>query len=576
MQDHPQIEDRDPPLEAAGSDGALSALRRLHLAHAAVLDAVGDAVLACNADGRIERLNPAAERLLGVQAGQAAGRRLDEVLCLFTRSGAPLRLVVGNRFRPVELAEGALPQLRPSEGRPRDVSVCLQPLQEDGRLLGAVLVLRDVTEQQRMSRQLQHEAEHDALTGLANRRALERRLRELISGDSAGPHAVLFVDLDHFKAVNDTAGHAAGDELLRELSARLRPLVRRGDLLARFGGDEFVLLLPQCTLEVAERIAETLRQTVDSFDFQWQGQRYRVTASVGALDFFSDEMDAEQLLGEVDAACYAAKRGGRNRVSTVGAGPDPAVVPDGLDEVRNLLLAALESGRLGLDAQPLHAAAGKQAGPIELFLRLPHPGVGQRLRTAQFHGVARQLRLWPRLDLWVLEQAWQLLARHPELRLQLNVGEQTLRSVEYGEQLLGRLEADPQRASRLLFEVGEDALVGGYPHSFDFARNLQRRGAALAVDGFRGGMAAIEALRRLPLRQIKLDSRLVRAGATDLIDRAMVEATVRLAEAMGAESVACGVEAEQDHAWLCYSGIDWLQGYHLQRPQPIETLLARV
>lgn len=575
MQQHPPLEAVDSPSIEAGPDDTRAALRRLHLAHAAVLEAIGDAVVFCDVGGRVERLNPAAERLLGFSAAEASGKRLDEVVPLVTRGGAPLRLVVGGRFRPVELSDGSLPQLRQGEGRPRDVATRLQPLQENGRSLGALLVLRDVTEQQRMSRQLQHEAEHDALTGLANRRALERRLRELTGGDAAGPHAVLFVDLDHFKAVNDTAGHAAGDELLRELSVRLRPLVRRGDLLARFGGDEFVLLLPQCTLEVAERIAETLRQTVDSFDFQWQGEHYRVTASVGALDFYSDEMDPEQLLGEVDAACYAAKRGGRNRVSTVTADAEQAqsAAVTGLEDLRGLLLAGLEHGRLGLDAQRL-VAAGQADGPLELFLRLPHAPQGQRLRAAQFLGVARQLRLLPRLDQWVFDQAWQLLARLPSLRLQLNVGEQSLRSVDYTAHILPRLAEHRDRAARLLFEVGEDALVGGYPHSFEFARNLQQLGAALAVDGFRGGMAAIEALRRLPLRQIKLDSRLVRAGASDLIDRAMVEATVQLARALGAESVACGVEAEQDHAWLADSGIGWMQGHHLHRPQPVEALFG--
>jgi Amt family ammonium transporter len=569
-----------PPLQSVAAEPQLevetrSSLRRLHLAHAAVLAAISDAVVFCGPDARIERLNAAAERLLGERAPALCGRSLGQAVPLMTRAGAVIELNPEQPFACTEQTDdAALPQLRLGETKPRDIALSLTPLRENGRLLGAVLVLRDVSEQQRMSRQLQHEAEHDALTGLANRRALERRLRELMEGEAAGPHAVLFVDLDHFKAVNDSAGHAAGDELLRELSARLRPLVRRGDLLARFGGDEFVLLLPQCTLEVAERIAETLRQTVDTFDFRWLGQPHRITASVGALDFYSDEMDPEQLLGEVDAACYAAKRGGRNRVSTIKSAPEPEAPAPALEELRMLLLNAIERDELSLDGQRMHASGSACEGALELFLRLPHARLDKRLRAAQFLPLARQLRLQPQLDLWVLEQAWHWLERRPELHLQLNLGEQSLRSTEYAAALLARLQDDRERASRLLFEVGEEILVGAYPHSFEFARQIDRTGAALAVDGFRGGMAAVEALRRLPLRQIKLDSRLVRAGATDLIDRAMVEATVRLAAALGTESVACGVETEHDHAWLAESGVGWLQGNYLQPPRPLQQLFA--
>lgn len=543
---------------------------------AASLAAVSDAVIHCDAGGRIDFLNPSAEQLLAVAAAEAHGRPLHEVFPLrCARNGEPLRLDLARPFSSDEADDERQPALLRGEAPPRELFLLVLPLRRDGVLIGTVLVARDAGEQQRMRRQLQHEAEHDTLTGLANRRALERRLRELTGEASAGPHSVLFVDLDHFKAVNDQAGHAAGDELLRELAGRLRPLIRRGDMLARFGGDEFVMLLPDCGLEVAERIAESLRQTVDAFDFQWQGQRYRVTASVGALDFFSDEMDPEQLLGEVDAACYAAKRGGRNRVSTLSHESEGNAGGDAVEELRSWLQQAIESERLALDGQRLHALdPAQRSAPVELLLRLPLPDGDQRLRASQFLGLARQLRLLPRIDLWVLRQAWALLGQHPDLELQINVGEPSLRAVDYTDTLVGLLESDPSRASRLVLEVGEEGLVGGYPHSFELARRIDALGAGLAVDGFRGGMAAVESLRRVPLRQIKLDSRMVRAGALDLIDRAMVEATVRLAAAMGVQSVACGVEGERDLAWLRGSGVGWLQGFHLHEPEPIGQLLA--
>lgn len=546
----------------------------------AILATISDAVISCDERGVVEYLNAAAEQLCGVATAVAAGRRLDDVLPLVaSHSGLPLRL---DPAQPLRSGENDLyPVLQRADGLRLDLDLTLRPVLDGGRVLGAVIAARDATEQRRLSRQLMHEAEHDALTGLANRRALERHLQQLIDGDAGGPHSALFIDLDHFKAVNDQAGHAAGDQLLRELAGVLRGQVRRGDLLARFGGDEFLVLLPNCPADMALRIAESLRATVDAFDFQWHGQGYKITASVGVIDFFSEELDGEQLLREVDAACYAAKRGGRNQVSVVGAAPVVARAAEACqDELRMILDAALHRGALAIDAQPLEPArpAGDQSARglrLELLVRLPHPLLGQRLRPAQFFDLAEQQQRLPIIDRWMLGQAWALLRRHPTLSLQLNVGEQSLRAADYLDTLLQTLASQPDCAGRLTLEFDEAVLLGGYPQTFDLARRLAATGVGIAVDGFRGGTAAIESLRRLPISQFKLDPRLVRAGAFDLIDRALVEAKARVAFAMAVPCVACGIESAADLEWLSGLPISWLQGYHFGRPQPIESLLPK-
>ncbi len=543
----------------------------------AMLAAISDAVISCDADGLVDYLNPAAEQLTGFSAEEAGGRPLAEVLPLSASRGGPaLRL---DPAEPLHSAEDELlPILQRADGRLLDVDLNMQPMRDGRRLRGAVIAARDATEQRRLSRQLLHEAEHDALTGLANRRAIERHLQQLIDGDAGGPHSALFIDLDHFKAVNDRAGHAAGDQLLRELAGVLRGQVRRGDLLARFGGDEFLVLLPNCPADMALRIAESLRRTVDVFDFQWQGEAFKVTASVGVIDFYSEELDGEQLLKEVDAACYAAKRGGRNQVSVVGSASSAARGGDGShDELRLVLGEALASGALAIDGQLLTPAVpGSEHGGdmrLELLVRLPHPLLGQRLRPGQFFDLARQQHCLPAIDRWMLGRALSLLRQHPRLSVQLNVGEDSLRAVDYVDCLLQTLAAEPDCARRLTLELDEAVLLGGYPQSFDIARRLTATGAGLAVDGFRGGTAAVESLRRLPITQLKLDPRLVRAGAFDLIDRALVEAKARVAYAMGVDCVACGVESADDLNWLRSLPISWLQGHHLGRPQPVEALL---
>lgn len=581
--------DLQPGLHAsmAGLTGQLSLARqredfdqalRLERERAqAMLAAISDAVISCDAAGLVDYLNPCAEQLTGFSAEAAQGRPLAEVLPLrASRGGAVLKL---DPAEPLHSdGEELLPILQRADGRLLDIDLNLRPMRDGRRLIGAVIAARDATEQRRLSRQLMHEAEHDALTGLANRRAMERQLQQLVDGDAGGPHSALFIDLDHFKAVNDQAGHAAGDQLLRELAGVLRAQVRRGDLLARFGGDEFLVLLPNCPADMALRIAESVRRTVDAFDFQWQGQGYRVTASVGVIDFFSEELDGEQLLKEVDAACYAAKRGGRNQVSVVGASPSPTRADhDSQDELRLVLDEALASGTLAIDGQRLEPAVaeGHEDGGLrlELLVRLPHPLLGQRLRPAQFFDLARQRQCLPAIDRWMLGRAVALLRQHPRLCLQLNVGEDSLRAVDYVDSLLQTLAGEPDCARRLTLEFDEAVLLGGYPQSFDIARRLAATGAGLAVDGFRGGTAAVESLRRLPITQLKLDPRLVRAGAFDLIDRALVEAKARVAFAMGVACVACGVESVDDLGWLSGLPITWMQGHHFGRPQPVERLL---
>lgn len=293
----------------------------------AILASIGDAIITTDTEFRVTHLNPSGERLTGWSVAEAVGQALDTVLVLVsdaTRSPIPsIAARCLSEGRPVDLESGV--SLRRRDGSEIPIGDSTSPILADaGEITGVVLVLRDETENRRVGRRLSYEATHDLLTGLINRREFERRLARVVSGLSAGSdeNVLLFLDLDQFKSVNDTCGHAAGDELLKLLGPLLRGRLRKRDTLARLGGDEFSILLEGCPLEQAQQIAENIRSEVEQLGFTYDGHSFRISASIGLLVLTGQEWIAAEALSTVDAACYAAKSAGGNRVELALQGTD--------------------------------------------------------------------------------------------------------------------------------------------------------------------------------------------------------------------------------------------------------------
>ncbi|HVS03747.1 MAG TPA: EAL domain-containing protein [Thermoanaerobaculia bacterium] len=569
-------------LERLRAERALAAAKELA---EVTLESIGDAVITTDPAGWITGLNPAAERLLGWTQEEALGLPAPEILRLVDEhTREPIADPVEGCFRegaPVELPQGAL--LLARGGAERAVADCAAPIRDgDGNVVGAVVVFQDITEARQMERELAHRASHDPLTELLNRGEFERRLEIALEDASRRDvqHALCYLDLDQFKVVNDLCGHSAGDELLRQLAVLLRRRIRSSDVLARLGGDEFGILLEACRLERAAQIAEAVCREVRHFRFSWEGRLFEIGASLGVVPITGEEENAGWLLSRADVACYAAKDLGRNRVF-VDRGGDPELARR-QEEMGHLsqMLSALESGRFRLAFQPIvPLQSGAEPGLRgEVLLRLSSED-GREVPAGGFIPAVERYGLMPTLDAWVVDQA---LTAFGECWVEgqaiggvaVNLSSSTLADRQFTERVRQALKRTGFPPERLWFEVTETAAINNLREAVELMERLRALGCRFALDDFGAGVSSFSLLRGLPIDLLKIDGSFVRAMTHDPVDLAVVEASVRVAHAMGVATVAEWVEDEALLPRLRELGVDFAQGHALGRPLPLEEALA--
>jgi diguanylate cyclase (GGDEF)-like protein/PAS domain S-box-containing protein len=477
---------------------------------AAALDAITDAIVTTDVKGRVVLLNRAAEGLTGWSRDAARGRALGEVLPVKSEGGRePLDRVVHACVRsgcPGEPREAVLAVVGSSEGRSLDISTA--PIHDpEGSVTGAALVVRDLTHARAIARQLTHQATHDALTGLVNRAEFERRLARAVGGAAAthAEHALCFLDLDGFKLVNDTCGHLAGDELLRQLSDLMRERMRSRDTLARLGGDEFGLLLEHCRLPTATRIADQMRSAIEAYRFTVNGQSYAVGASIGIVPIRGGGEQPGEVLQAADVACYLAKRGGGNRIQVSEPRRPRARTKTGQEWGRRIS-AALEENRFRLHAQavlPLGTANGG-APRLEVLLRLD-AGRREPLLPASFLPAARRHGLVTAVDRWVIRHALERLgawrrghAGADPPTIAVNLAEETVLAGELPALVREVLAASGVPARALCLEVAESIAVAHPAASLRLLQELRATGCRTTLEHCGSGMAAFTLLRRLP------------------------------------------------------------------------------
>ena len=526
------------------------------------LEAIGDAVICCDTRGRVEYLNPAASLLTGWPGDHAIGKPLGQVLLLIDGESRQRLLLDPDALKAQQASgESCERRLLQHNGRELPIEYSIEPIRSNlGVQKGYVVVCRDISEFLRLRQHLEYEASHDVLTGLANRRELERqidRLRQQKQGRQS--HWLLFVDLDRFKQVNDSAGHAAGDLLLQQIAERMRNVIRCSDTLARIGGDEFVVLLAACPATTAEALAESLRQSISSWVLHWQGQAHQVGASVGLLSFRGDHASSASLMAAADAACYAAKQAGRDQVRM--AQPKAAKRADpSSSRILQALQSSLQNNRLQLSCQPLISVRdGRVIGAAELRLQVAD-GHHHWLKPAEFRPVSRRHGLSSALDEWILQQAWSKLGSNPTLTLHMDLCAESALAPEFQNALFERLQQDTQRAQRLCLELSEMAIVTQPTAMVRFMRKAIDCGARLAVDHCRGGLGSIELLRRLPLHLLKLHRTLIKRLQPDGIDLVLITALAQVAGRLGLQCVACDVDQQQQLDLLRGTAVAFAQG----------------
>ncbi|MCU4187204.1 EAL domain-containing protein [Acidiferrimicrobium sp. IK] len=526
--------------------------------------------------GRCQLVNDAMASLVGLRPSDLQGREMLELLHPGDRPRVAAAIDA--------MLDGSLPWYRGEDrllhaGGPVVLaSLTAAPISVEGGGVTHILMhLLDVTDQRDLEVQLRALVDEDPLTNLRNRRSFEAALNAQCSlvARYGGTGAVLVLDLDRFKQINDLFGHHIGDELIVQFAGLLRATLRTADIIGRMGGDEFAVVLPETSLEQAEVVASKLVASVkEKIRIPVGGQTRPVTTSIGVARFDSDDVNGRQVLMRADLAMYEAKNSGRDRYATYQPGsPRRSRSRSALVErIEN----ALSRDHFVLDAQrvvDLRTGAGRD---YELLLRL-HDSAGA-VPPAAFLGVAEQAGLLGAIDRWVLGAAVDLLSApgvDPDTRVTVNVSPATLTSEDNLTFLEERFRGAPTLPGRLALEVAESALVAHLPDAETTGERLRRMGVQLSLDEFRAGFGAFSHLRALPIVQVKIDGRFVRACLESPADRLVVRALVSVAHGFGKRVVAEYVEDEATVQFLLEEDVDCAQGFHLGAPFPSSELLGR-
>lgn len=555
------------------------------------LRSIGDGVVAANALGYIEYLNPVAEELTGWPAAEAVGKRLTEVFRLVDET---TRIPVTH---PVErvMREGPIAGLAEQtvliarDRTERAVEDSIAPIRDrSGQPIGAVMVFRDVTHSRELARRLSWQATHDELTGLLNRRAFERQVDTAIAStrERGDCHILCFLDLDRFKVVNDTCGHAAGDELLRQIADVLRQQVRASDTVARFGGDEFGLLLYRCSMETARRVTTSVAQALQSLKFVWEDKIFSVSVSIGLVAIDADSRDLATVMSTADAACYAAKDSGRNRIHIYQSDDRELTARRDRTQWVARIHRALAEHRFILYAQPVTpvdvARRSAETVRAEILLRMVDED-DTLVPPMAFIPAAERYNLMPEIDRWVIRtffskywascQASDIVARARGLSegssqgcYAINLSGASLNDDRFFEFLKAQFQHYPIPPETICFEITETAAIANLSQAARFIEDIKQLGCSFALDDFGSGMSSFAYLKHLPIDYLKIDGNFIRDIVTDPLDCAIVESVNQIGHVMGIQTIAEYVENDAILDKLQAIGVDFAQGFGIARP----------
>lgn len=540
------------------------------------LDSIGDAVMTTDIAGRITYVNPVAERLTGWRSSQALGEPIDIVLNLISDvNRQPMESPVVRclrEARSIDMPEGVL--LLRRDGTEVAIGDSAAPiLDRNGITTGVVLVYHDVSERRRTSKRLSHDATHDGLTGLTNRAEFERQLSRVLRHAADHPkdqvaHVLCCMDLDRFKAVNDSCGHEAGDALLRTISGLFGSRMRKRDTLARLGGDEFGALLEDCAIGEAEEIAEALRMAVQELRFKWGDTDFTLGVSIGLVPITTADTQLTAVLRSADAACYAAKEQGGNRVHVGQLAPMAGMVGRLRGRGAERLARALAEDRFVLMAQAIVPLQPEQPARLrcEIMLRLPGERGGLE-GPDTFAAEAERAQLHPAIDQWLIRRTITLVSRwrreHPESGVpscSLPLSAASLADEALVPFLRNCLLDHGMPAQLLCFEVSEAAAYGSISQTVRAIAQLRGLGCAVAIKDFGSSLSAFTHLKALSVDYLKISGHYVRGVSNDLVYRTIVQAVSQLGAAMGIPTIAEEVESLDMLGKLRGMGIRHAQG----------------
>jgi diguanylate cyclase (GGDEF)-like protein len=542
------------------------------------LRSIDDAVISVNRDGLIEYINPKALAIFSLKPGEKIDCHVNEFLQnTLVNYYEQIRQCIDR----ILLSEGFITGIRgvhiSPQARPEQVlSASISPIiEQNEQVSGLVISLNDITQADALLKKNQYIATHDVLTNLFNRRAFETQVKLALKDyDSSKGHMFCVIDLDQFKIVNDSAGHAAGDELLRQLANSMKPVFRKQDIFCRLGGDEFGVFLRDIDYDEAERIMQKLLDVVSSFAFSWKDNLYRISASIGMMRVDSGLMDYDYLFQAADLACYAAKNEGRNQMHYMPADADLLVQRS--EEARRLkyLTQALEQGEnLVLFEQAIVPISQRTEGRrhSEILLRMRGEN-GSIIPPMAFIPVAERYGLMSKVDCWVLRRVCEHILATPldATIFAVNLSGQSLSSKEVMKKLVTIVFESRIPPGRLCIEVTETSAISNLEVARRFMIVLQEHGCYTALDDFGSGLSSFAYLSKMPLDYLKIDGVFIKSILTDKSSLAMVEAIHYVAKKMGLMTIAEYVEDEAMVQQLKKIGIDMAQGYYYDKPHELK------
>ena len=548
------------------------------------LQSIGDAVITTDADGRVVWLNPVAEHLTGWISTAARGRELGEVMqAARPATQAPVG-PASNGPTPTGAGGAEHFSLISKTGTTVSIESSESTIFNDtGVAVGLVIVFRDVTEQRRLSKELAHRATHDSLTGLANRAEFESRLQRARAAVQSGesPGALMFIDLDRFKLVNDTCGHAAGDRLLQKVAAMLCDTVRARDTVARLGGDEFALLLERCSVEAAREIGQRLCDCMEHFRFLHEDQSLRIGTSIGVVPIDSRWDTNAAIMKAADAACYAAKQDGRNRVHLWFDSDETIHALSGETQWASRIGRALDEDRFVLYAQKIVPLGAASSGlRAEVLVRMIDTD-GSIVLPGAFLPAAERFQFAPRIDRWVLKAAVDWIrarsAADGVAQINVNLSAQSIGDSEFCTWAIAMLSgAGAATSRRLCLEITETSAITHLAEASNFLARSRALGVRIALDDFGAGASSFGYLKTLVVDSLKIDGQFIQGLIDDPLDAAAVRCFVDVARVKGLETVAGFIDRPEVLARVKDLGIDYAQGFLLHRPVPIDRLLDRL
>jgi len=541
----------------------------------AILNSMPDGVITTDKKGKINFINHSALSLTGWTEQEAIKKQLSSIFKLIneqTREPEP-DLAHKTLVSKQEHISSDNILLRNKADKEFNIEYNASLITDAHKVLqGVVISFRDISEKHRMLRQIAWQAHHDPLTGLINRKEMENRLDlSIISAKhNKREHALLYIDLDQFKVVNDTCGHQAGDELLRQISGQLGANLRHRDALGRLGGDEFGILLENCSIEQAQQIAESIKDAVMEYRFIWENKIFQIGASIGVVAINHESSCKSQILSDADAACYAAKDAGRNRVQLYN--PDDYQLAMQRREMHwaSNINQVIDENRFRLFFQRVQPIGRGQPLYWEVLIRMINENK-ELILPGAFLPAAERFDLMENIDRWVLSSTLKLLHDLDSNKktlpfLSINLSAHSLgdeKFLDFALEQFSRLKIAP---AQICFEITETAAIANFTQAREFVRTMGNAGCKFALDDFGSGMSSFSYLKNLPVDYIKIDGSFVRNINRDIVDLAMVESINRISHLMKIETIAEGAESASILNQLADIGVGYAQGNGIQQP----------